>query len=77
MSNDLQTVFNKTYITAGEIATEVGVSRPSVHHARQRGMLPDPIMVGDNLVFVWVRDAVAPHIQKWKSAIAKREGTTL
>lgn len=77
MSNDLQKHFNETYITAGEIATVVGVSRTSVHHARRKGVLPEPIKVGDNLVFVWVRDAVAPHVREWKASILNREGVTL
>lgn len=77
MLSDLQKYFNETYITAGEIATEVGVSRPSVHHARQRGILPDAISVGDRLVFIWERNAVAPHVRNWKAAIQTREGSTL
>jgi predicted DNA-binding transcriptional regulator AlpA len=72
MHNPSQEQFDKTFITASEIANEVGVSRTSVHHARRDGKLPDPIEVGDGLVFIWNRAAVTPYVEAWKLNHNKR-----
>jgi len=60
-----QQQFDTAFITASEIANEVGVSRTSVHHARRDGKLPNPIAVGDGLVFIWDRTAIRPHVDAW------------
>lgn len=64
--------FNENYITATEVAEFVGVSRVSVLRAKQRGMLPDAIRVGDNHVCIWERTPVMPYVEAWKKAIEVR-----
>lgn len=64
--------FNHKYITATEVADFVGVSRVSVLRAKQRGLLPDAIHVGDNHVCIWERDPVMPYVEAWKQTIEVR-----
>lgn len=64
--------FNDKYITATEVAEFVGVSRVSVLRAKQRGLLPDAIHVGDNHVCIWERSPVMPYVDAWKKAIDVR-----
>lgn len=72
MKSVAQKEFDKNYITSTEIAEEVGVSRPSVLNARRRGVLPDPISVGDDRIYIWDRQRARPHIDNWKM---QREAT--
>lgn len=71
-----QLAFDEKYITAQEVARVAGVSRVAVHHARQNGQLPDPIIVGDNLVCIWERKRLAPHLEQWKTQLANRKAVT-
>lgn len=66
--------FNSAYINSSEIAALVGVSRTAILHARQRGLLPDPIVVNDSRIYVWEREAVAPYITAWHNALKLRRG---
>lgn len=66
MPNAAQINFDKLYITSAEIASEVGVTRPAVLYARQRGTLPDAISVGEERIYIWVRETVRPYIDAWK-----------
>lgn len=70
-TSQAQTDFDVKYITTSEIASEVGVARPSVHHARMRGDLPNPIIVGPNMIFIWERANVRPYIDAWKQRLCK------
>jgi hypothetical protein len=57
--------FDKTFITSAEICREVGVNRTTVLSAKNRGLLPDAILVND-LVCIWERATVRPYIDAWK-----------
>lgn len=72
--NFAQLRFNARYITATEIAEDLGVSRVSVLRAKQRGLLLDPIQVGDNHVCIWERDAVKSSIEAWRRVLSCRGG---
>lgn len=72
--NLAQQRFDRTYITATEISREMGVSRPAVLRAKQRGFLPDPIHVGDQHVTIWEREAVQPALDAWKRVLSCRKG---
>lgn len=60
-----QDEFNRTYITSSEIGRRLGVTRTAIIQARRKGMLPDEIMVEEQLV-IWRREAVEPHIAAWE-----------
>lgn len=64
--------FHEQYITAPEIADEVGVSRVSVFRARERNALPNAIYVGDHRIWIWERVQIRPHIEAWKKNMAER-----
>ena len=68
-----QQEFNQTYITSGEIAKIVDVARSSVHHARKRGDLPNPIIVGDDLTCIWKRAEIQPYIDTWLARLGRLE----
>ena len=72
--NPAQQRFNEMYITATEISREMNVSRPSVLKAKKRGLLPNPITVGDQHVCIWERAEVRPALDAWKIIIACRKG---
>lgn len=67
-----QQKFHERYITAPEIADELGVSRVSVFRARERGALPDAIYVGDHRIWIWERTKIRPHIDAWKKNMLER-----
>lgn len=64
--------FDRMYITSAEICKVMGVNRTTVLAAKKRGMLPDPILVNDQLVCLWEREAVKPYIDAWKLLFATR-----
>lgn len=66
--------FDENYITASEIAKDVGVARVTVHYARKNGILPNPIVVGDNLVCIWERKPLEEHLKNWKLQMAAKRG---
>lgn len=65
--------FDQKYITASEIATVCDVSRVTVHNARHRGILPNPILVGPNMIFIWEREPLRPYIEQWRSQLASKD----
>jgi len=74
MSNPAQEHFDKTYITSTEIMREVGVSRTALLYARNRGLLPNSIVVNDGMLFMWEREPLAKYIEAWKTVLQARRG---
>ena len=74
MSNLAQEQFDKTFITATEVSAEMQVSRATVLRAKERGDLPDAIIVGDHYVCLWEREKLRPHLEAWKERLASRKG---
>lgn len=72
--NPAQERFDRTYITATEISKLMGVSRPAVLRAKQRGFLPEPVHVGDMMVTIWEREAIQPALDAWKRVLSCRKG---
>lgn len=66
--------FDQKYITATEIAKLLGVSRTAVHHARRKGILPNPILIGSDMLYIWEREFIRPHIDVWKIQLNTRRG---
>lgn len=68
--------FDAKYITAGEIVRELNTTRTALLGARNRGMLPDAIVVTQHgaKVFIWERDKLKPHLAAWKRALQSRRG---
>lgn len=66
--------FDQTYITASEICKELGVSRPALHYARRRGILPNPILVGFDMIYIWDRKEVRPYLETWKEQLRVKKG---
>jgi len=66
--------FDALYITSNEIQERMGVVRSSILHARQRGMLPDPIMVRGVNTFIWERDGIEEYLKSWELSLKSRRG---
>ena len=67
--------FNRLYISSTDIAAIVGVTRVAVLHARQRGLLPAPVVVNERQIHVWERATVMPHVEAWTAMVkARRAG---
>jgi hypothetical protein len=74
MSSSAQERFDRRYITATEVSIEMNVSRASVLRARERGELPDAVIVGDHYVCIWERARLRPYLTAWKERLASRKG---
>lgn len=66
--------FDTQYITSAEICEEMGVCRTTVLQAKKRGLLPDPVMVG-NVVLIWERASVRPALDAWKVILGVKSNT--
>ena len=64
--------FNEKYITSREIGIRLGVTRTALLNARLKGTLPNAIYVDGANMYIWEREDVEPHIQKWHMSIARR-----
>lgn len=68
-----QQEFDATYVTSSEICRRVGVTRAAVIQARQKSLLPPPIMVESHLS-IWKRSDVEEKIENWIKARNARIG---
>lgn len=66
--------FDEKYITSAEICKVLDVGRTSVLQAKKRGLLPDPVYVGD-VVCIWERAAVTPYLKAWRTVLGARRAT--
>lgn len=65
--------FNEKYISSREILQRLKVTRPTISKARARGILPDPIIIHDTLIYLWERETVTPFLDAWELLLnAKR-----
>lgn len=69
-----QADFEQKYISAHEIAKLLGVTRQSVHFARKRGALPNPILVGPDMIYIWERAALKPYLDAWADQLHASRG---
>ncbi len=69
-----QEQFDLLYITSVEIRKRLGVTRPALTRARERGELPPHININDSQIYIWQRDAVEPYIQAWADRLQKSRG---
>jgi hypothetical protein len=71
-----QEEFDEKYITSTEICRDLDVTRASLVGARERGALPEPVRInrpnGDPHILIWVREDVAPYIERWKADLIGR-----
>lgn len=70
-NNSAQERFDELYITSSEIGKVLNVSRPTIMSARKRGLLPDPIIVA-NQIFIWERESVKENIEAWRLMLKVR-----
>jgi len=56
--------FDRTYISAAEIMKRLKVARPTITRASKQGILPDPIVACDAML--WERDIVEENLQAWE-----------
>lgn len=68
-----QKEFEELYITSSEIARTLGVTRAAIIQARQKGQLPDPIMVEGHLT-IWKRWFIVPYVEAWQKKRRARIG---
>lgn len=67
-----QEQFDAQYIAAPEIMKSLGVTRGALLYARRVGKLPEPIVVGNGILFIWDRMEVQPILEAWKAELLKR-----
>lgn len=68
-----QEEFDTIYITSSEICKALRVTRAAVVNARKRGLLPDPIVVNDQIL-IWKRNRVKPYLEAWDISLQSRRG---
>lgn len=73
-ANPAQQRFDTAYISASEIAKDLNVSRVSVMRARERGALPNAVLVGDGNIYIWEREASRPYIDAWRITLNTKRG---
>lgn len=62
--NSAQEEFDRKYISSSEICKTLQISRPTLMSARKRGLLPDPIAIG-NQIYLWERERVKENLDAW------------
>lgn len=50
----------------------LNVSRTTLHQARVRGLLPDPIVLNEGQVYIYERARVMPHVEAWRIILGVR-----
>ena len=71
-----QEEFDEIYISSSEICAELGVSRATIVRGRERGLLPDPIVLNKGQIQLWKRAEVRPAIDGWKLRLQGMRGAT-
>jgi predicted DNA-binding transcriptional regulator AlpA len=71
--NEAQKRFDELYISSTEIASTLGINRASIFHARNRGMLPEPIIVNNSQLYLWERASIMGIIEAWKQSLDFRK----
>ena len=74
MSISAQERFDNIYISSREIVERLEVSRPTISQARKRGLLPDPVVINDTLIYLWERSSVEPYLVSWEMMLRVRRG---
>ena len=69
-----QEEFDATYITSAEIRRYLNVSRSTIVQGKERGLLPEPILVQDGQVQLWKREQVQPFLDAWRLMLQVRRG---
>lgn len=74
-TTEAQQEFDSKYITSAQIMQDLNINRTNLLYARRTGKLPEPIVVNDGRLFIWVRDEIAPYLAAWQFMLkAKRRG---
>ena len=71
--NEAQKRFDELYISSTEIASTLGINRASIFHARNRCMLPEPIIVNNSQLYLWERKSIMGIIDAWKQSLDFRK----
>lgn len=74
---DFQKEFDSRYITSKEVIEFVGVTRPALFMARNKGYLPGAIVAADGKVIFWDREFIMPHLRLWRASFRRRNGEPL
>jgi predicted DNA-binding transcriptional regulator AlpA len=71
-----QEEFDKTYITSREICQYLNINRSTIVQGKQRGLLPEPILIdgGSGQVQLWKRSEVMPYLDAWRINLKARRG---
>lgn len=74
---DLQSEFDKKYISSTELRAKLQISRATLMNAYKRGQLPQPVRImdlrGEPQIMLWLREGLDEHIEKWMPQIAERK----
>jgi len=69
--SDAQKRFDEKYISGSEIRKRLNVAACTLTLAHQRGVLPEPIKVGEAM-HIWERAIVEPLLATWGEALKMR-----
>lgn len=72
--HEAQKRFDEMYISSTQMTALLNVNRASIFHARQRGVLPEPIIINEGQVYLWERSVVDPILKEWKQSLDFRRG---
>lgn len=72
-SDRFQKEFDKRYILAAEVSEFVGVSRPAVFSAKNKGRLPGAIVIANGSVLCWEREHIMPILKVWRDYVLLRK----
>ena len=67
-----QKEFDSKYITAGEILSTLDISRPTLEYARRTNKLPNPIVVNNGRLHIWLRSEITPYLDAWNTILSAR-----
>lgn len=66
--------FDAAYVSSTELMRELGVSRTALLKARERGLLPEAIVVNAGQLLVWEREPLKPFLEGWRLVLRARRG---
>jgi hypothetical protein len=69
-----QEEFDAVYITSTEIREYLNVSRSTIVQGKERGLLPEPILLNGAQIQIWRREDVNPFLDAWRLMLQVRRG---
>lgn len=72
MSHAQQQEFDNIYITGNEICETYNISRSTLYQAKQRNILPPPVIIAGSKTQIWIRSEVTENLERWSFNLKAR-----